>query len=490
MGIIQKQGIQNTIISYIGILVGFVNLIVIQPFFLSPEEIGLTRILFSFSSLIAVFLPLGIGNIIFRYFPKFRNEEKGHHGFLGFVLLFPVAGLLIVTALLYLLKGFFISQYIEQSRLFTEYYDYVLPFSFVLGLINILTIYSSSLFKTTFPALLNDVLVRILTIAVISAYFLRWINIDLFIMFFVFVYVIQLGILIIYIISIDKPSLKIDIKLIKELNVGEMLQYCFLLAFASIAGLGLRYLDAIMIGKYMALSYVGIYTIASFIPAVMEAPLNSLDKIAYSKIANALVHNNKKEIEDIYFKSSKYLLLIGGLLFLGLNINIHSLLSFLPEDYHQGGMVVLIISVGTLINLASGTNNSLIYSSEHYKFGAFLLIFLVGVAFINNIILIPLYGIEGAAIATAISTFLNSLLRFIFIWKIFKLQPYDFKTLKLIVLIIFCFTVNYFIGKFENVLLDIFFRSLILTAIYTGGIYLLKIAPEFEKYIPFFPKHK
>jgi len=110
MGIIKKQGIQNTIISYIGILIGFVNLIVIQPFFLTPEEIGLTRVLFSFSSIIAVFLPLGIGHIIYRYFPKFKNEEKGHYGFLGFALLFPAAGLLIVTALLYLLKDFFIVQ--------------------------------------------------------------------------------------------------------------------------------------------------------------------------------------------------------------------------------------------------------------------------------------------------------------------------------------------------------------------------------------------
>ncbi len=484
MGIIQKQGIQNTIISYIGILIGFLNLILIQPFFLTPEEIGLTRVLFSFSSLVAVFLPLGIGSIIFRYFPKFRNETKGHHGFLGFMLLFPAAGLLVVTVILFSLKGFFISKYIAQSALFTEYYDYVLPLSFLLGLINILTIYASSLFKTSFPALLNDVVGRLLTILVISAYFLHWININQFVFFFVFVYAIQLGCLIIYVFSIERPVFRIDFVMVNKLNIKEMLQYGFLLAFASIAGLGLRYLDAIMIGKYMALSFVGIYTIASFIPAVLEAPLNSIDKIAFSKIANALETNNRKEIEEIYFKSSKYLFLLGGLMFLGININIDSLLGFLPEVYHHGGTVVLIISIGTLFNLASGTNNSLIYTSEHYRVGAFLLIFLVVIAFINNMIFIPLYGIEGAALATAISTILNSLIRFVFIWKKFNLQPYDSKTAMIALLIVICSAVNYLITKFENPVFDIVLRSSFISLIYCTGVYFLNIVPEFHRYIP------
>ena len=112
------------------------------------------------------------------------------------------------------------------------------------------------------------------------------------------------------------------------------------------------------------------------------------------------------------------------------------------------------------------------------------MIFLVVVAFVNNILLIPIYGIEGAALATAISTFLNSLLRFIFIWKIFKLQPYNLQTLKLCFIILFCFAVNFFIPKMDHAVFDIILRSLAISGIYLAGIYLLKIAPEFHKYIP------
>ena len=60
MGIIQRQGIKNTISSYAGILLGFVSLIIIQPKFLKPEEIGLARVMFAFSTLIASFIPIGV----------------------------------------------------------------------------------------------------------------------------------------------------------------------------------------------------------------------------------------------------------------------------------------------------------------------------------------------------------------------------------------------------------------------------------------------
>jgi hypothetical protein len=59
MGVIKRQGIKNTIATYIGFVIGFVNLIIIQPNFLSKEELGLTRVLYSFALLVAMFVPMG-----------------------------------------------------------------------------------------------------------------------------------------------------------------------------------------------------------------------------------------------------------------------------------------------------------------------------------------------------------------------------------------------------------------------------------------------
>ncbi len=488
MGIIQKQGIQNTIITYLGIVIGFVSLIVVQPLLLTKEEVGLIRVLFSFSSLVAVIVPLGITNITIRYFPLFRNKETGHYGFLGFVLWFPIIGGIIIYLLLSLFKGAIIEQYAVNSKLFTEYFNFVLPLSIILGFISVLNTYCFSLYKTTIPSLLNDIINRIFTIIVISLYYLKLITLDLFIVLFVAIYAMQLALLLYYLFRIENPSLKVDRTFLKEKNIGIMLQYGFLLSFASIASLGLKYMDSIMIGNFMSLGFVGIYSISAFIPTVIEAPLIALDKIANTKLSNALSNNNHSEVREIYFKSSRYLFLLGGILFLLVNVNISDLLSFLPLDYHEGVNVVLIISIGTLINMAGGANTSIIFSSKYYKLGGFLLIFLAAMAFCLNIVLIPKYGIEGAAIATAITVFVFALVRYVIIYKGFNLQPLDKKMLKILLLIIAGMVLNYVLPYTHSAIINIIYRSTIILGIYLSGTYYLKIIPEFHHFIPFLKK--
>ena len=484
LGIIQKQGIQNTIITYLGIIIGFVNLIIVQPFFLSKEEVGLVRLLFSFSSLVAVIVPLGITNITLRYFPLFRNKEKGHYGFLGIIMLFPLIGGLLIYILLTIFKEAIIGQYEVNSKLFTDYFAYVLPFSVILGFISVLNTYCFSLFKTTVPSFLNDIVNRVLTIIVISFYFLKWITLDTFILIFVLIYAFQLALLFFYLLRIDNPSVKVDREFLKEQKVIAMLRYGFLLSFASIASLGLKFLDSIMIGNYMPLGFVGIYSIAAFIPTVIEAPLNSLDRIAYTKISHALSNNNQSEIREIYFKSSKYLFLLGGALFLLINVNIADLLSFLPEDYNQGINVVLIISIGTLINMAGGANSSIIYSSKYYRLGGFMLILLAALAFGLNILLIPVWGIDGAAMATAISVTVFALSRYLIIYKGFKLQPYDNKMFRILLLIIFGMLLNFILPSTQSAILNIAYRTIIILGVYLFGTYYWKIVPEFHKHVP------
>ena len=490
MGIIQRQGIRNTFVTYFGIMIGFLNLIVLQPYLLKPEEIGLIRVLFSFSSLIAVMLPLGATSVTIRFFPLFREQDKQHHGFFGFILLFPLIGFVVSSVFLFVLKDFFIAQYINNSKLFTEYYNYVIPFSFILGLITVLNTYSFSLFRTTIPSVLNDIFARLGTMAVISAYYLQLISLQFFVIYFIGVSGIQLIVLVIYIFKIDKPKIIPNVDFLKKQNLPEIFGYGLLVSLASISSLGLKYIDAIMIGKYMSLSFVGVYTIAAFIPALIEAPIASLEKISTTKIASALAIDNMQEIKEIYFKSCRYLFLLGGWLFLGININISALLHLLPEAYHGGGKVVLLISLGALLNMLAGANSSIIFSSKHYKFGAFLLVFIAVLAFLFNVLLIPMFGMEGAALATLLSTFIYALMRFVFIRVKFKLMPYDIKTILTALLILICFLINHLIPELNSPIADILMRSVIITVLYFSGTFLLKIVPEFHMYIPGIAKRK
>ena len=484
MGIIRRQGIKNTITVYLGIIIGFVSLIIIQTKLLTQEELGLTRLILSFSMLVTMFVPLGINNATIRYFPLFKDKASKNHGFFAFMNLFPLVGFLLAFLVLWVFRDFILNQYRRESPLFLEYFDYVFPLIFCTSFVNVLTSYCNINFKSTVPAFLNDVVVRLLTIVVVAIYFLRWVDLDGFIRLFVGIYVIQFIILIFYIYHFDKFSLRIDWKIFREKNFLSLLRYGLLLWFAGVASIGLKYFDSIMIGKFMPLAFVGIYTVAAFIPTVIEAPLNAFEKIAAAKISFAWAENDRQSINNIYHKSSLYMFLLGGFLFLNINGNIHTLLSFLPEGYQQGEIVVIIISIGTLFNMATGLNVPIIFQSEKYRYGAVFLILLSILILSLQMLLIPIYGLAGAAMATSAASMIYNTMVFITVYRFFKLQPFDRKNLSVLMIILFMFGAIQFLPHSANGILDIGWRTAVISAFYFFLIYYFRIVPEFHKYLP------
>lgn len=483
MSSIKKQGIQNVIITYTGVVIGFISLLFIQPNLLKPEELGLTRILIAAASLIATVLPLGSSSVTTKFFPYFRNEEKKHHGYFGFMLLFPLVGTIVCGILVFTFKNVIISQYIQQSFLFTRFFDLLLPFAIIIGLNMTLNAYCASLFKTTIISFFEGIFSRILFIVLIIIYYLKWIELVQFINLFVLIYFLQAISMIIYIYAVDKPSLKIDLSHLKSIGVGKMAKFGLLLTLASFSSISLKHLDTIMIGKYLSLDYVGIFTVSAYIAMVIEIPLLSLERITHTKVAQAWANKDVLSIQKIYYQSVKYLMLGGGLLMVGIIANIHDLLGLLPEAYHQGATVAIIACVGGFLNIATGVNTSILFTSDKYLYGTYLLFLLLILAVILNIILIPIYGIEGAALATALSSVIYNVLKYFIILKKFKMQPYDTSSLKILLVIAIAFLVSYFLPSLNNAIISMIMKSAVIIAVYGGLTYVLKIVPEFHKYI-------
>jgi O-antigen/teichoic acid export membrane protein len=480
---IKKQGIQNAIITYAGVVIGFVSLLFIQPNLLKPEELGLTRILIAAASLIATILPLGVSSVTTKFFPYFRNEEKKHYGYFGFMLLFPLLGAIVCGIVVYAFKNIIVHQYAEQSLLFTQFFDLLMPFAIIIGLNMALNAYCSSLFKTTVISFFEGIFARIVFIILILVYYFKWIDLTQFMYLFVGIYLLQFISMVIYIYSIDTPSLKMDKSFLKTVGFSKMAKFGLLLTLANFSSLSLKHLDTLFIGKYMSLDYVGVFAVSAYMALVIEIPLASLERITHSKIAEGWVNKDLEGIRKIYYQSVKYLMLIGGLLLVGIVANIHDLLSLLPEAYHKGAVVAIITCVGGFLNIATGVNTSILFTSDKYIYGTYLLFVLLVMAIILNIILIPLYGIEGAAIATALSSVIYNVLKYFIILKNFKMQPYDISSFKIVVVIAVVFLVSYFLPSINNTIISMIVKSAVITGVYTSLTYYLKIVPEFHKYI-------
>ncbi len=485
MSSIKKQGIQNVIITYVGVAIGFVSLMFIQPNLLKAEELGLTRILIAAASLLATILPLGVSSVTTRFFPYFRNEEKKHYGYFGFMMLFPLLGTILCGIIVYTFKDRIVQQYIQQSPLFTFYFDLLLPLATIMGVNMALNAYSSSLFKTTIITFLEGIFSRVLFILLIVLYYYTCIDLSQFIYLFIFSYLLQTIWMCIYLFVIDQPSIKIDGVYFKSIGFAKLIGYGLLLTLTNVSSLSLKHLDAILIGKYWNLSYVAIFAVSAYISLIIEIPLNSLERISHSKIAQAFANKDQDSIRKIYYQSVKYLMLIGGLLLVGILVNVNELLGLLPDAYHVGKNVTIISCCAAFLNVSTGVNTAILFNSSKYLSGTILLFVLMILALVLNIWLIPVYGMVGAAIATGALAVIYNVVKFVMILIFFKMQPYDLSSLKIIFIIGISFLIAFVLPHFENGIFSMLVKSFTIATVYLGLTYLLKVVPEFHKYIPF-----
>ena len=87
MGVIVRQSIATTIIAYIGVIIGYVNLLYLYPRFLTPDQVGLMRTVQDAAILMAQFAQFGLAQSIIRYFPRFTGHLQDGKNFINLILL-------------------------------------------------------------------------------------------------------------------------------------------------------------------------------------------------------------------------------------------------------------------------------------------------------------------------------------------------------------------------------------------------------------------
>ena len=234
-------------------------------------------------------------------------------------------------------------------------------------------------------------------------------------------------------------------------------------------------------GKYdHGLCENAIYTTAFYIAVLIELPKRAVAQISMPLISRSFEAGKPEEVEAIYKKSALNNLVIGLLIFIGLWVNLDSLYSLIPksEVYALGSIVVLIVGFGKLIDMAAGVNGEIIVMSKYYKVNVLLIVLLAIITIVANYLLIPIYGLSGAAVGSALALIIFNTSKFLFLWIKMKIQPFSWSTVLTLVIGIIILMIGMYLPKLQSSLLDIIYRSTIVTLVYSSLIYLLKVSPE------------
>tara|TARA_R100001143_G_scaffold37173_1_gene34703 strand:+ start:51258 stop:52736 length:1479 start_codon:yes stop_codon:yes gene_type:complete len=483
LGVIVRQSISNTLITYTGIGLGFILTIFLYPHILNPDQYGLTRVLISASYISSQFAHLGMHNVVMRYYPFFKKADPVRHGFLFWAITIPILGFLLFTILFFLADDLLIQFYEDRSALFVEYYLWVLPLTLFILYYEVLNSYLRSLRDSVTGSLSNEVLLRIIVIAILGLYFFEWITFSQFITLFVLSYLTQPLAILTQIWKKGAFRLNPNFKLLRRPLYKGMLNYGFYSLFGGLTTVLVWNIDILMLGSLAGLDQTAIYAIAFYIGSVITVPQRSIEKIAAPLLSEFIKNKQWMEVESIYKKTSLNQLIPGLLIFGLIWLHIDSLFLLMPDIYAAGKWVVLIIGIGKLIEMGTGSNGIILINSKHYRVSFYTNIVLVVIAIGLNYLFIRRYGIEGAAIASAFAFFAFNGVKCLFIQLKFGLQPFSLKTIMVAFLGGFSIYLTAGLNLFDVLWLNILFNTALFLLLYLMPILYFKISPDLNELI-------
>jgi len=485
MGIVQRDGLKLTIVSYVGVALGYINKALLFPHFLSLEEVGLANILVNISLIYAQFSALGMVGVTLRFFPYFNDKANRHHGFLFWTKLLVTAGFVLFSAVLIVLRPWVVEHFSEKSKLLVDYYYYIIPLGLSTLLFQLYDSYLRSLLKTVVPSFLNEVVLRLLVTLSITLYAVKWVNFHQFVVIYVALNC-SMGIIIMayaaYLKQLFiKPELSRKIRRFSKY----MIAFGLISILSSAGNAFISYVDSLMVARFIGLNATGIYTTVFFISTVMLIPYRAILKITSPFVAKFWKDNDMAGMHKLYKQVTLICLTCGSLLFIGLWINLDSIFHFMPVAYSSARYVFLLVSLGRLFDMGTGLNGIITITSRKFKydlfFTGFLILFTVGSAYF---FIVPMgMGINGAALATMITLVIYNILRLIFVKVNFNMQPYDIRTLWVLLTAGACLVLNSFIPGLRNVFADIALRSTLVGGSFMAIVYFFKIVPDINSYI-------
>ena len=206
-----------------------------------------------------------------------------------------------------------------------------------------------------------------------------------------------------FIYHFKKCSVHNESEKIEALSLTYILRISLPLMFAQLVQFLMAFTDKLMLGNMMTTHDVGVYFTAFKLSMIASVGLMSINSIAAPKFAELYGHNDLDGLKNISYQSSKIIFWITIPLILCFFSFPEFILGIFGADFKLGVSALIFLSVGKLISSLCGSVGNLLQMTGNQVI--FMKCLLCG-AIINiilNLLLIPSYGINGAAISSMVS---------------------------------------------------------------------------------------
>lgn len=479
MGVIKKQSINSALLIYIGFAVGAVNILALFPHVFKAEAFALTRLLPEIAMILVPVCTLSSVPTISRFFPYYAGHLKDKdNDMLTWALLATVLGFALFVIGTFFFKGMIINAYLEKSPLFITYFYLLYPNVFLFAVFAVFEAYSGSRHLSVFPNFLKELAMRLLTTVLIAAYYFRLINLDTFFWLFSLLYGVILLALMVYLHQHHYLHFTFKVSKVTRRLSGRMATYSLSLLGAILFSLLAKNIAPLILASTKGMEDVAYLAIVVYVSMLILIPQRSISAIGLPVLAQAWKERDMKKIDEVYTKSSLLQLIYGLFIFIGIWLNIDSFFKLLPDGYSAGKYVVLYLCLARVIDMGTGLNSQVLATSRFWRYDLYSSTVFLALSFPLNYFLIRDFGMIGSGYAELISIFVFNLIRYVFIWMKFGLQPFTLNTVKAIGVGLLAYLSAMWIPFMIHPIIDIAIKGALFAVVFGALILVLRVSED------------
>lgn len=480
VGIVIRQSLKTSLVTLVGAAIG-AFVIFLSAKLLPLQELGFSRLLTSLALLSATVLVLGFHGTLAVFIYRYPIGDPRRPALIGLCLTLPLAAVCLVSALYVVCKGWFLGLFQPADRPFFDHYFIWLPvFTLFACLQILLEAYLMTYFKVAQYTFVREIGLKGGSLVLIVFMGAGLISFSAFIMLSVGLYGVACIILLILALRTGAFQLSWRWQLLPKSDIREIIHFTGFHALLGVSINLLNTIDGIMLAplEKQGLRSSGIYAIALFVISIMLIPMRALINTTTPVLIQAYQAQDQTQISTLFRKSSDTMFLAS----LGMTIiilaNLSNGIQLLGPDFEPIRYIIPILLAGRLVDAATGLNEQVLSVSRHYRFSFILSLgLMIGVVSLNSI-LIPRWGIIGAATGTTLAVLTYNLGKWYFVKRKLSLQPFSQTTLRILAAGTLAFLASWLLPYLFHPILDAVLRGSLIAGVYLLLLLAFRAAPD------------
>jgi len=255
----------------------------------------------------------------------------------------------------------------------------------------------------------------------------------------------------------------------------ELLNYALPVYLSSLIDLFRGNLEPILLGAMHSFTQVGVFSVANRVTTIGTMINDSLFFSSMPIVSELHDQGKMEQLGDFYQTTTRWTFTFNLPLFLTIVLFPYSILSVFGQSFTGGATALIILATASLVRAAAGTNGVLLDMTGNTRLKVANTIAATAFLFIFSFLLIPRWGMIGAALVALGQAIFISVVRLFEIFILYRLIPYTISFFKPIAAGFLALAVGITINQLipsETQIIYMILNSSIVLAVYASMILL------------------